>query len=163
VEVGNIDINSDYRRKLGSNLLLFFTNTTRKASSILQEQEKNVKNKLEFNNGIKELALDSVQALVNKDIDRIGINLKKNWELKKQLARNITNPEIDRMYEIAMNAGALGGKISGAGGGGFLLVYCERNNQDRLRKAMREYRELPFLLEKYGSRIIFNQMRYDIK
>lgn len=163
VEVGDIGIDSTHKRRLGSNLLLFFTNTTRKASSILAEQEKNVMNKMEFNNGIKELALDSRDALINLDIDRIGINLKKNWEMKKQLASGVTNPEIDRMYETAMNAGALGGKISGAGGGGFLLIYCERNNQDRLRKAMREYRELPFLLEKYGSRIIFNQMRYDIK
>jgi D-glycero-alpha-D-manno-heptose-7-phosphate kinase len=163
VEVGDIGINSEYKRRLGSNLLLFFTNTTRKASSILAEQEKNVQNKMEFNNGIKELALDSRDALINLDIDRIGINLKKNWEMKKQLASGVTNSDIDRMYETAMGAGALGGKISGAGGGGFLLIYCERNYQDRLRKAMREYRELPFLLEKYGSRIIFNQMRYDIK
>jgi D-glycero-alpha-D-manno-heptose-7-phosphate kinase len=62
-----------------------------------------------------------------------------------------------------MDAGALGAKISGAGGGGFLMVYCERNYQDKLRYAMRDYRELPFLLDKFGSRIIFNQSRYDIK
>jgi D-glycero-alpha-D-manno-heptose-7-phosphate kinase len=67
------------------------------------------------------------------------------------------------MHETALKSGARGAKISGAGGGGFLLVYCERNLQDRLRKGMKEYRELPFLLEKFGSKIIFNQSKYDIK
>ena len=97
------------------------------------------------------------------DIDSIGLNLRLNWEWKKKLANNVTNDDIEKMHDIAMSNGALGAKISGAGGGGFLLVYCERNNQDRLRHAMREYRELPFLLEKFGSKIIFNQSRYDIK
>jgi D-glycero-alpha-D-manno-heptose-7-phosphate kinase len=67
------------------------------------------------------------------------------------------------MYDLAMKGGALGAKISGAGGGGFLLVYCERDKQDKLRESLKEYRELPFLLEKFGSKIIFDQTRYDIK
>ena len=83
--------------------------------------------------------------------------------MKKQLASNVTNSSIDRMYDLAMKGGALGAKISGAGGGGFLLVYCERDKQDTLRESLKEYRELPFLLEKYGSKIIFDQTRYDIK
>jgi D-glycero-alpha-D-manno-heptose-7-phosphate kinase len=83
--------------------------------------------------------------------------------MKKQLASNVTNPEIDKMYDLAMAGGALGAKISGAGGGGFLLVYCERDKQDSLRRSLGKYRELPFLLEKYGSKIIFDQTRYDIK
>ena len=83
--------------------------------------------------------------------------------MKKKLAKSITNPNIEKMYELSMTGGALGGKIAGAGGGGFLLVYCERDKQDRLRESLKEYRELPFLLEKFGSKIIFNQSRYDIK
>ncbi|MCI0449572.1 MAG: GHMP kinase [Chlorobi bacterium] len=163
VEVTDIEVGSELKRKLGSNLLLFFTNTTRTASSILQEQSKNVLNRLEFHHKIKELAYDSFEGLNNLDINRIGTNLKINWEMKKQLAANVTNPEIDKMYKLAMNGGALGAKISGAGGGGFLLVYCERDKQDNLRRTLREYRELPFLLEKYGSKIIFDQTKYDIK
>jgi D-glycero-alpha-D-manno-heptose-7-phosphate kinase len=163
VEVTDISIESDPKRKLGSNLLLFFTQTTRKAATILEEQSKNVMDKLEFHHKIKELALDSLDGISNLDINRIGENLKINWAMKKQLASNVSNPDIDRMYDLAMEGGALGAKISGAGGGGFLLVYCERDKQDKLRKALREYRELPFLLEKYGSKIIFDQTRYDIK
>jgi D-glycero-alpha-D-manno-heptose-7-phosphate kinase len=163
VEVTDISIDTEHKRKLGSNLLLFFTNVTRKASSILEEQSKNVNNNLEFHHKLKELAHKSYNSLIDLDIDKTGDYLKINWDLKKNLAPNVTNSEIERMHETAMKSGARGAKISGAGGGGFLLVYCERNLQDRLRKGMKEYRELPFLLEKFGSRIIFNQSKYDIK
>lgn len=163
VEVNPINIESEPKRKLGSNLLLFFTDTTRKAASILEEQNKNISNKLEFHHKIKELAFDTLEGLNSLDINRVGENLKINWELKKQLASNVSNPDIDKMYNLAMEGGALGAKISGAGGGGFLLVYCERNKQDTLRRSLRKFRELPFLLEKYGSKIIFDQTRYDIK
>jgi D-glycero-alpha-D-manno-heptose-7-phosphate kinase len=163
VEVTDINIDNENKRKLGSNLLLFFTNSTRIASSILHEQSKNVKNTIQFHHKIRDLAYSTRDAILRLELDKVGHNLKVNWEMKKHLAENVTNPEIERMHEIAMNAGALGAKISGAGGGGFLLVYCERHLQDKLRKAMKEYRELPFLLEKYGSKIIFNQTRYDIK
>jgi D-glycero-alpha-D-manno-heptose-7-phosphate kinase len=163
VEVIDIDIKSGVRRRLGSNLLLFFTNTTRKAASILEEQSNNINLNIKFHNEIKKLAFDSLEALYNENIDSIGTNLKKNWEMKKQLASNVSNSDIDLMYEKAMKGGALGAKISGAGGGGFLLVYCTRDNQDKLRESMKDYRELPFLLDKFGSKIIFNQTRYEIK
>ncbi len=163
VEISPIEIVSEAKRKLGSNLLLFFTDTTRKAASILEEQSKNVVNKLDFHHRIKELAYDTLDGLNSLDINRVGENLKINWEMKKQLASNVTNPDIDKMHALAMKGGALGAKISGAGGGGFLLVYCERDKQDTLRRSLRQFRELPFLLEKYGSKIIFDQTRYDIK
>jgi len=163
VEVTDLELDSDTKRRLGSNLLLFFTNTTRTAGSILEEQSRNIKNKLEFHQKIKQLAFDSVEALKKGSINKIGENLKVNWQLKKELSSNVTNPEIEKMHEAAMKGGALGAKISGAGGGGFLMVYCERNNQDKLREYMKGYRELPFLLEGFGSKIIFNQTRYDIK
>jgi D-glycero-alpha-D-manno-heptose-7-phosphate kinase len=163
VEVNDIELESDPKRRLGSNLLLFFTNTTRKAASILEEQSSNVMSKLEFHHRIKELAYDSLEELKKHNINRIGENLKVNWEMKKNLASNVSNSEIDKMHKLAMDGGALGAKISGAGGGGFLLVYCERDRQDTLRRYMKEYRELPFLLENFGSKIIFDQTRYDIK
>src|SRR4030095_4791621 len=163
VEVTDIEIESDPKRRLGSNLLLFFTNSTRNASSILEEQSKNVNDNIKFHHKIKELAFDSLEGINHLDINRVGENLKINWDMKKKLSSNVSNPEIDKMYGLAMKGGALGAKISGAGGGGFLLVYCERDKQDNLRRSLREYRELPFLLEKYGSKIIFDQTKYDIK
>lgn len=163
VETNSVIMSSEVKRKLGSNLLLFFTSTTRKASSILEEQNKNIISKIEFHNKIKDLAYDTLDGLNRLEINRVGENLHMNWELKKQLASNVSNPEIDRMHSLAMEGGALGAKISGAGGGGFLLVYCERDKQDNLRRSLRLYRELPFYLEKHGSKIIFDQTRYDIK
>lgn len=163
VEIENINMTTEIKRKLGSNLLLFFTSTTRKAASILEEQSKNVINKIQFHNKIKELAYDTFDGLNSFDINRVGENLRINWELKKHLASNVSNEEIDRMHSLAMDGGAIGAKISGAGGGGFLLVYCERDKQDNLRRALNQYRELPFYLEKHGSKIIFDQTRYDIK
>ncbi len=163
VEVANVDLDAENKRRLGSNLLLFFTNVTRKATSILDEQKRNVSSTLQFHHDIKQLAFKAYDDLMNLNIDKIGEYLKINWDLKKKLASNVTNPEIERMHNTALNAGSLGAKISGAGGGGFLLVYCRRNDQDKLRMAMKEYRELPFLLEKFGSRIVFNQSRYEIK
>jgi len=163
VEVNQVEIVSEAKRKLGSNLLLFFTSTTRKAASILEEQSKNVISKIDFHHKIKELAYDTLEGLNMLEINRVGDNLHLNWELKKHLASNVSNPDIDRMHALAMEGGALGAKISGAGGGGFLLVYCERDKQDNLRRALRQYRELAFCLEKHGSKIIFDQTRYDIK
>lgn len=119
--------------------------------------------KIDFHHKIKELAYDTLEGLNILEINRVGENLHLNWELKKHLASNVSNPDIDRMHALAMEGGALGAKISGAGGGGFLLVYCERDKQDNLRRALRQYRELPFYLEKHGSKIIFDQTRYDIK
>jgi len=163
VDVLDIELESDLKRKLGSNLLLFFTNTTRKAASILEEQNKNVMNKLEFHHRIKELGYETLKAINEHDLYKVGENLNVNWEMKKQLASNVSNPEIDKMYNIAMEGGATGAKISGAGGGGFLIVYCERDKQDQLREFLKNFRELPFLFEKYGSKTIFDQTRYDIK
>jgi len=89
--------------------------------------------------------------------------LAQSWEAKKRLASQISNGDIDEMYHRAIEAGALGGKISGAGGGGFLLLYCPRENQNKVREALKQFREFPFFLEKYGSKIIFNMGRYEWK
>jgi len=163
VEVIDVELESDLKRKLGSNLQLFFTNVTRKSSSILEEQNKNVMSNLDFHHKIKDIGYDTLKAIKEHRLSHVGENLKINWELKKKLASNVSNPEIDKMYSLAIKGGALGAKISGAGGGGFLMVYCERDKQDHLRESLKDYRELPFLLEKYGSKIIFDQTRYDIK
>jgi len=163
VEVQKPTVQNGLYRKLGSNLLLYFTDITRKSSVVLTEQKRKVKVNLEHHHKIKDLAFESVKALEKGEIDKIGVLLAENWELKKKLASNISNPEIDKMYSRALAAGAVGGKISGAGGGGFLLNYCKRDKQDILRQAMSDYREMPFMLEPYGSKIIFDYRRYNWK
>jgi D-glycero-alpha-D-manno-heptose-7-phosphate kinase len=158
-----INFPNNLKRKLGANLLLFYTNITRKSSSILQEQMEFISTKLDYHNKIKSLAIETESLLRKGEIDKIGIILTENWELKKNLSSNITNEEIDKMYQTAIEGGAEGGKIAGAGGGGFLLVYCKRENHDKLREAMKKYREVAFMLEPHGSKIIFNYSRYQLK
>ena len=151
-----VNIESNLKRKLASNLLLFFTNITRTSSSVLTEQKEKIGMNIEYLDKIKALAYEAVEALNKGEINKIGVILAENWELKKKLASNINNPKIDKMYSRMLNGGALGGKIAGAGGGGFLLAYCTRDKQDILREAMSEYREMPFMFESFGSRIIFD-------
>jgi len=151
-----VNIESNLKRKLASNLLLFFTNITRTSSSVLTEQKEKIGMNIEYLDKIKALAYEAVEALNKGEINKIGVILAENWELKKKLASNINNPKIDKMYSRILNGGALGGKIAGAGGGGFLLAYCTRDKQDILREAMSEYREMPFMFESFGSRIIFD-------
>lgn len=158
VNVNRLKIENRKLRILGSNLLLFYTNITRKADAILEEQRKKID--IIFNTLVemKEQVVDLKSSLENEDYDYLGRALKKAWSLKKSLHSAISNSDIDDMLEKALKAGALGGKISGAGGGGFLLVYAIREKQNEVREAMKDFRELPFMIEKYGSRIIFNQM-----
>ena len=101
--------------------------------------------------------------LIQGKFDNLGKLLNENWLLKKSLVETVSSPEIDDMYEKAINAGALGGKLCGAGGGGFLLLYVPKNKQDAVRSSLKDYRELPFMLDSFGSRILFNVRSYSIK
>ena len=163
VEIERINIQNGLKRKLGANLLLFFTNVTRKADTILTEQKEKISDRIEYHNQIKDLACKAKELIENEKIDKIGSLLSENWKLKKELSSNITNELIEKMYAKAMQGGASGAKVSGAGGGGFLLTYCKRDKQDSFREAMAQYREMPFLLEPHGSKIIFNYSRYTWK
>lgn len=163
IAVERLKISEGLKRKLSDNLLLFYTDKTRKVSEILTEQKKNIPDKIDYLNRIKELSKDIYKNILSGDIDKIGEILNENWQLKKALASNISDSDIDSMYETARAAGALGGKICGAGGGGFLLVYCPTEKQQALKEKMSKYREMPFYLERAGSRIIFNQRGYEWK
>jgi len=94
--------------------------------------------------------------LIKGTLDDFGKLLHQGWERKKILAQGINNPLIEEIYQAARKAGALGGKISGAGGGGFLLLYCPLKQQNRIRKTLKNLRELPFRFEEEGTKAIFN-------
>ena len=160
VSTSAVDVARDDLRRLGSNLLLFFTSIVRKSSSILTEQKAKIVDSVGSLTAIRDLARQAEQATLEGRHEEIGEILLKNWELKKGLASGVSNPQIDEMMEIALANGATGGKISGAGGGGFLLCYVPREHQDRLRKALSAYREMPFMFEPFGSRVTFQQRRY---
>jgi D-glycero-alpha-D-manno-heptose-7-phosphate kinase len=159
VDVKALRVSGERLRDLGSRLHLFFTGKTRQADSILSEQTRQTVDRLHELDAIKRLALDLEPALESRDFDRLGEILHESWELKRKLASGISNAAIEEMYARARANGALGGKICGAGGGGFLLVYCVPDRQERLAKGMQDYRALPFALERDGSKVIFNYRR----
>jgi len=151
------------KQDLGDRLMLYFTNLTRKADVILKEQTENSSSRRDYLDLIRDLAYSARDVIMAGDYDRVGDILRENWRLKKTLADGITNPTIERMVELAMNGGALGCKISGAGGGGCLLPYCRPHKKGELRDALRDYREMPFFIERYGSKVIFNVEGYEWK
>jgi D-glycero-alpha-D-manno-heptose-7-phosphate kinase len=159
VEVDPLAIDENHKRRLNQNLMLFFTGMTRKAESVLSEQRQNIPARQDILAEMKRLALDAAACLRAGKLDDFGLLLHEGWLLKKQMANRITNSAIDELYQKALNAGALGGKITGAGGGGYLLLYCTRQYQDAVRAALCEFSELPFHLERDGSKVIFNYRR----
>ncbi|HDN94687.1 MAG TPA: GHMP kinase [Nitrospirae bacterium] len=149
--------------QLGSRLLLFFTNKTRKADAILKKQKRTTGDNLEVLKQMRDIVPTLERSLVMCNFNKLGKLLHENWLLKKSLVGSISNPEINKMYNKAMDAGATGGKICGAGGGGFLLMYVPKAKQDKVRAALSDYREMHFMLDSFGSRIIFNVRRYSTK
>jgi D-glycero-alpha-D-manno-heptose-7-phosphate kinase len=146
-------------QRLNENLLLFFTGVTRDATSILAEQESNINGRRAVLQQIKDLARQARRDVMGGNIDALGFLLHESWKLKRQLASKISNGSLDAMYDAARQAGALGGKVTGAGGGGFLLVYCPDGRRQAVREALHNLRELPFRFEPDGSKVIFNYRR----
>jgi D-glycero-alpha-D-manno-heptose-7-phosphate kinase len=151
-----IILSAERRRLLNENLLLFFTGVTRRADTILTEQKQKIADRRAVLSEMKALAYTARDALLSGELDEIGRLLHEGWLLKKQLASQISNSHLDEMYNAARSAGALGGKITGAGGGGFLLLYCPPGTAEKVRAALSHLRELPFLLAQDGSKVIFN-------
>ncbi len=143
-------------KKLQENLLLFYTHVTRNANSILKEQKARTKHNFEELRSLKRLVNPLRNCLEgDTNLDMFGAILHKGWEIKKRLASKITNNTIDRCYHQAIAAGAIGGKILGAGGGGFLLLYCRKQHQHKVKQALGKLTHVPFEFEAEGSRIIY--------
>ncbi|GIV66516.1 MAG: GHMP kinase [Chloroflexota bacterium] len=145
--------------RLNENLLLYFTGTTRQAASILTEQKDNIRENKATLRQLKQLAYVAKEELEKGNIDVIGTLLHESWQYKKQLASKISNGQIEEIYNTARKAGALGGKVTGAGGGGFLLLYCPYDKRESVRSSLSGLREVPIRLEPDGSKTIFNYRR----
>jgi D-glycero-alpha-D-manno-heptose-7-phosphate kinase len=147
------------RRRLSESLLLFYTHMQRQSSSILNEQVT----KTRQGTANRELGLlvrlaeEMREALCDNHPETVGKLLHRSWMIKRQIASGITDPQIDKWYKAALEAGAQGGKILGAGGGGFLLLYCEPEEQGQLTRKMEALglRRIPFAFEGQGSRIMY--------
>lgn len=139
-----------------NSLMLFYTGTARKSEEILSSFSIHSATTEKLLDQNKELAQEGITTLLNGDLKRFGELLDRYWTIKKQLSDKISSPEIDKMYELAKEAGAIGGKIIGAGGGGFLLVMFPANKRVAIKEALKDYKELPFRFSNTGSRIILN-------
>jgi D-glycero-alpha-D-manno-heptose-7-phosphate kinase len=157
VTVEPILLTAARQRDFTDSLLLYYTGTSRPASSILAEQRSNMvhADKRAVLAKMVDLVWKGREALYTGDIDTLGRLLHQSWLWKRELATNISSAEIDAIYAHAISHGATGGKILGAGGGGFLLLICDKAKQDGLRRAMSALREIPFNLENQGSQVIY--------
>lgn len=159
VKVDAVDMDTERKRRFSESLMLFYTGVTRKADDVLSEQKRNIVDRLLILRNMRTQALEIRDVLSNGNLDAVGAALHQGWLFKKQLATKISNSRIDEMYDAAMRAGAVGGKITGAGGGGFMLVYCAPEKQSSVRGALNGMKELPFNLERDGTKVIFNVRR----
>ncbi|MBC8204425.1 GHMP kinase [bacterium] len=144
--------------ELESKLLMFYTGITRDANTILTDQKKNTNNKFHILRRMRDLAGEIQETLVSgRKLSEFGELLHQGWVFKQELSPLIANGIINKYYQKGLEMGALGGKLLGAGGGGFILFFCEQQNQNRLRAAMHEMelREIPFAFERQGSQIIY--------
>jgi D-glycero-alpha-D-manno-heptose-7-phosphate kinase len=158
VHVDPIILDRSTREALDDRLLLFFTGVTRQASEILTEQRRNiVSDPRVFDNlaRMRDQADELRESLAGGNIDAIGTSMHEGWTRKKQMASGVTSPAFDSIYETARGAGALGGKLLGAGGGGFFLFYAEPKRRQAVLDALSRLRHIDFCLERQGTRIIY--------
>ena len=142
-------------RALEDSLLFFYTGLTRNSGSVLTEQKANINQKRSGLDHLVELTNEAEKKLEENNLSDIGRMLDEAWQIKRQLAGNVSNELIDGMYHAAKEAGAEGGKILGAGGGGFLMLYVPQERQDAVRLALRDYPETHIRFEPQGSKIIY--------
>jgi D-glycero-alpha-D-manno-heptose-7-phosphate kinase len=143
VIVNPLRIKEKYLNELANNLVLYNTKTSRLSSQIIEKQQVNVRAKnsrsIDAMHKLKEQAVMMKEALLIGNLDQIGEILNFGWQFKKQMAEGITNPMIDEIYETAITHGATGGKVSGAGGGGFIFFYCPGNTRFKVISALEKF------------------------
>jgi D-glycero-alpha-D-manno-heptose-7-phosphate kinase len=156
VGVESISVPQAANLNLQSSCLLFYTNIARKSSDVLSDQNDRIKDSTESLVKLRDYALSMGSVVESGDCRAIGETLNANWAEKRKLSKKVSSPYIDSLYEAGMGAGAYGGKLLGAGGGGFLLFLCPPERKESLRAAMKDLRELPIAFTRYGSQVIFS-------
>lgn len=156
-EVNPVIIFPDKKKLLNENLLLYFTGFSRFSADIQVQTKKEMKDKLSQLKEMYRLVDEAENILTNKesDLDEFGRLLDYSWRLKKETGSGISTNTIDEIYEMAKAAGALGGKLLGAGGGGFLLFYVQKEKQEAVKKALDKLLYVPFEFENHGVQIVY--------
>ncbi|MDP2653502.1 MAG: kinase [Candidatus Omnitrophota bacterium] len=157
LQVRKVTFSQDKSRDLERHLMMFFSGFSRTASEVAAEQIRNIPKKQNELKAMHQMALEAVNILNGNDVTRFGKLLHESWQLKRSLSTKISNPHIDQIYETARRAGAIGGKLLGAGGGGFVLVFAPPEKQKAIRQKLRNLLMIPFKFENLGSQIIFYQ------
>jgi len=147
------------RLALQQQIMLFYTGVTRSADTILAEQSANIGAALTNLDSLRDLAAFGAEQLRAGQVDTLGAAIRESWEAKRKLASGVSNEKVDQMVSRALDAGAAGVKLTGAGGGGFLLVICPMERQPAVRAALAHLRELPVKLDRLGSRVVLNVTR----
>lgn len=157
VRIEPIYIKKEVYNKLQENLLLFYLGKKRNSSDILSEQKENMHYENKFNTlkTMVELVFKLRECLYKEQLNDFGKILDENWMLKKKLASNITDDEIDLIYKTALKKGATGGKVLGAGGGGFILLYAEKLYHNKIKEALKPLYTFDFRFENEGTKLIY--------
>ena len=157
VNVEKIIMKPEKYRELDENLIMVYVGGEHSANDILKGQQQAYDNKKKFETqlGMVQLAYDLRNSLQDNNIDDFGRILHEGWLMKRSLMTEISNNTIDKLYQKGIEAGALGGKLLGAGGAGFLLFYCPKEKQEMFREQMLDYKELKFSFDNFGSKIIY--------
>jgi D-glycero-alpha-D-manno-heptose-7-phosphate kinase len=157
VRVEPLYIKNETYQKLQENLVMFYIGNQRKASDILTEQKRNASQEDKFNilKSMVALVPDLRDCLYKNTLDDFGKILHENWILKQRLASQISNHQINEIYNAGIKAGASGGKLLGAGGGGFMLFYCDQSKQQRLFDALKPLEKFEFSFDRDGSKVIY--------
>jgi D-glycero-alpha-D-manno-heptose-7-phosphate kinase len=159
VTVNPIICKPETLKNMEESIIVFYTGRTRSASSILSEQSNNanIPSKINIMKEMVNSAYDMKQLLESNDLDPLGELLDKNWKLKRQMASGIADSEIDDWYRAGILAGAQGGKLLGAGNGGFMMFFSPKERHNAIEKAMKGLQRVPFSFDKAGSQIVFYQ------
>lgn len=153
--VKRIPLSLEKKSELCDNFMLFFTGISRNSFEVQKETQKNLNTNTNRLLEMNKLVDEAYTYLTGYNFDEFGKLLDYTWQLKRSLNNNISNSMIDEIYLQAKNVGALGGKLLGAGGGGFMLFYIKKENQDKLRGALKNLLEIPFKFDFEGSKIIY--------
>ena len=145
----------DVRQEFASRLMMFYTGKARDSRQIFKEQKQTTINSRERLDKLVEMTNEAYIMLNESNYDALGELFNDAWQIKKKFASGVSTPDIDEMYNLGIDAGAQGGKILGAGGGGFMLFFVPEEKQDDVRKALRQFKEIGFKMDMQGSRIIF--------
>ncbi len=158
VTVSPIKCSNETKTKMEESILVLYTGRTRSASAILSNQSENMKqeSKQDLMSKMVSLVYDMRKLLENDHVEQLGELLHENWILKRQMAQGISDTEIDQWYEKGLSAGATGGKLLGAGNGGFMMFFAPKEKHDDISKALKGLQRVSFTFDEAGSKVLFS-------